>query len=52
MPVVRSVVHEAAKSNYKFVPLLMAIIKSAPFQMQRIPNPKPLPEPKQAAVLK
>jgi hypothetical protein len=35
MPVVRSVVHEAGKSNYRFSAIVSEIIKSAPFQMNR-----------------
>jgi hypothetical protein len=34
MPVVRSVAHEAAKSNYKFSDLVLGIVKSPPFQMK------------------
>jgi hypothetical protein len=33
MPVVRSVVHEAAPSNYRLTSLIVGIVKSAPFQM-------------------
>jgi hypothetical protein len=32
MPTVRSIVREAAPSKYKFSALVMAIVKSAPFQ--------------------
>jgi hypothetical protein len=32
MPVVRSIVRDSAKNNYKFSSLVMGIIKSAPFQ--------------------
>ena len=34
MPVVRSIVQNAEKNNYKFSSILMGIIKSAPFQMR------------------
>jgi hypothetical protein len=34
MPVVRSIVHDAARNNYKFSSILMGIINSAPFQMR------------------
>jgi hypothetical protein len=34
MPVIRSIVRDADKDNDKFVPLLMGIIRSAPFQMR------------------
>ena len=40
MPVVRAIVRDAAKNNYKFSSILMGIINSAPFQMRL----KPLPE--------
>jgi hypothetical protein len=33
MPVVRSVVHEAAPNNYRLTSLIVGIVKSAPFQM-------------------
>ncbi|PYS38311.1 MAG: hypothetical protein DMG14_18145, partial [Acidobacteria bacterium] len=35
MPTVRSIVREAAKSDYRFSALLFEIVKSAPFQMNR-----------------
>ncbi len=34
MPVIRSIVRDADKDNDRFVPLLMGIIRSAPFQMR------------------
>ncbi len=34
MPVIRSVVRDADKSNDKFASILMGVIKSAPFQMR------------------
>jgi hypothetical protein len=34
MPVIRSVVHDAAKNDYRFSSLLMGVIKSPPFQMR------------------
>jgi mono/diheme cytochrome c family protein len=34
MPVVRSIVRDAEKSNYRFSAIVMGIIKSAPFQMR------------------
>jgi hypothetical protein len=34
MPVIRSIVHDAAKSDYRFSSLLMGVIKSSPFQMR------------------
>src|SRR5262249_46087747 len=45
MPVVRSVVHGAAASNYRFSSLVMGIVKSAPFQM----SAKPVKSTQQAA---
>jgi hypothetical protein len=45
MPVVRSIVHGAAASNYSFSSLVLGIVKSAPFQM----STKPL-HPAQPAV--
>jgi hypothetical protein len=35
MPVVRSIVRDAAKQNYKFSALVFNIVKSTPFQMKR-----------------
>jgi hypothetical protein len=34
MPVIRSIVKDAEKSNYKFSSILLGIVKSAPFQMR------------------
>jgi Protein of unknown function (DUF1592)/Protein of unknown function (DUF1588)/Protein of unknown function (DUF1585)/Protein of unknown function (DUF1595) len=34
MPVVRSVVRGAAKDNYRFMPIILGIVQSAPFQMR------------------
>jgi len=33
MPVVRSIIHEAAPTNYRLATLVVGIVKSAPFQM-------------------
>jgi hypothetical protein len=33
--VVRSIVRDSAKSNYRFTTLVMDIVKSTPFQMKR-----------------
>jgi hypothetical protein len=38
MPVVRSVVRDAAQNDYRFSSLLMGIVKSDPFQMNRKPQ--------------
>jgi hypothetical protein len=35
MPVVRSVVKEAARNDNKFSALVLAVVKSMPFQMRR-----------------
>jgi uncharacterized protein DUF1592/uncharacterized protein DUF1588/uncharacterized protein DUF1585/uncharacterized protein DUF1587/uncharacterized protein DUF1595/cytochrome c len=39
MPVVRSIVREAAKSNYRFSAVVLEIVRSTPFQMNRKPLP-------------
>jgi mono/diheme cytochrome c family protein len=51
MPTIRGIVHEAARSDYRFVPLLMGILNSPQFQMKRVPVDKPLPQNRQAAVV-
>ncbi len=33
MPLIRSIVHEAAKNNYRFSSLVLGVVKSEPFQM-------------------
>ena len=33
MPVMRSIVHDAEKNNYRFSSLVLGIVKSEPFQM-------------------
>jgi hypothetical protein len=35
MPVVRGIVRDAAKQDYRFNSLILGIVKSAPFQMRR-----------------
>ena len=35
MPVVRSVVHDAARDRYRFSSLVMGIVKSVPFEMKK-----------------
>jgi hypothetical protein len=35
MPMVRSIVREAGKTDYRFSELVLEIIKSTPFQMNR-----------------
>jgi hypothetical protein len=38
MPTVRSIVRESAKNDYKFAAIVLEIVKSAPFQMNRKPD--------------
>src|SRR6185295_5137550 len=38
MPVVRSIVREAARDDYRFSTVVLAIVKSIPFQMNRKPG--------------
>ncbi len=52
MPTIRAIVQQSAKSEYRFVPLVLGIVNSPQFQMKRVPTDKPLPEIRQAAVLK
>ena len=35
MPVVRQIVRDAAKDNYRFSSIVGGIVKSAPFQMRK-----------------
>ena len=35
MPTVRAIVRDAAKDNYRFSAIVMGIVRSAPFQMQK-----------------
>ncbi|HEV3333453.1 MAG TPA: DUF1592 domain-containing protein [Bryobacteraceae bacterium] len=35
MPVVRGIVHDAARSDYRFSSLIMGIVKSVPFEMKK-----------------
>ncbi len=35
MPVVRGIVHDAARSNYRFSSLVLGIVKSVPFEMKK-----------------
>jgi len=37
MPVVRSIVHESAKNDYRFSSVVLEIVRSMPFQMNRKP---------------
>jgi cytochrome c5 len=38
MPTVRQIVRDAARDNYRFSSLVMGIVKSAPFQMRKVPD--------------
>jgi hypothetical protein len=38
-PVVRKILREAAPGNYRWSSLIAGIVKSAPFQMRRSPEP-------------
>ena len=39
MPTIRKIVRDAAKDNYRFSSIVMGIVKSAPFEMRRVPLP-------------
>jgi hypothetical protein len=41
MPTVRKIVRDAAGTNYRFSSIVMGIAQSAPFQMERVPEPAP-----------
>lgn len=43
MPVVRSIVRDAARDNYRFSAIVMGIVRSTPFQMRSAPEPKHSP---------
>jgi hypothetical protein len=38
MPAIRQIVRDAARDNYRFSSLVMGIVKSAPFQMRKVPE--------------
>ena len=38
MPAVRGIVRESARNNYTFSSMVLAIVKSAPFQMRQVPG--------------
>ena len=38
MPVIRAIVRDAARSGYRFSAIVMAIVRSAPFQMRAAPS--------------
>ena len=39
MPTIRKIVRDAGRDNYRFSSIVMGIVKSAPFQMRRVPLP-------------
>jgi hypothetical protein len=41
MPVVRAIVQNSARENYRFMTLVLGIVNSAPFQMRIKPAPEP-----------
>ena len=42
MPTVRQIVRDAARDNYRFSSLVMGVVKSAPFQMRKVPQAEPV----------
>jgi hypothetical protein len=48
MPMVRKIVRDAAKDNYKFSSIVLGIVKSPNFQMQRVPEVGETPDKKVA----
>jgi hypothetical protein len=48
MPAVRSIVREAASSDYRWSALILGIVRSTPFQMNRAPQPE-LPDARVAS---
>jgi mono/diheme cytochrome c family protein len=50
MPLIRAIVHDAEKTNYRFSSLVLGIVKSEPFQMnQKVQISSNAPEPQQRA---
>jgi len=41
MPTVRKIVRDVSGDNYRFSSIVMGIVKSAPFQMERVPEAAP-----------
>ena len=39
MPVVRGIVRDAKRDNYRFSTIVMGIAQSAPFRMRSVPEP-------------
>ena len=42
MPTVRQIVRDAARDDYRFSSLVRGVVKSAPFQMRRVPDAEPV----------
>jgi cytochrome c5 len=42
MPTVRQIVRDAARDNYRFSSLVRGVVKSAPFQMRKVPGADPV----------
>jgi hypothetical protein len=42
MPTVRQIVRDAARDDYRFSSLVLGIVKSAPFQMRKVPEADPV----------
>jgi hypothetical protein len=41
MPAVRAIVRDAARDNYRFSSIVMGIVRSAPFNLEQIPDDEP-----------
>jgi hypothetical protein len=52
MPVIRKIVADVTKDNYRFGSIVMGIVKSAPFQMKQVEAPVPAAEKTIAQVTK
>jgi hypothetical protein len=39
MPTVRKIVRDASRENYRFSSIVLGIAESAPFQLERTPEP-------------
>jgi hypothetical protein len=49
MPLLRSIVHDAEKNNYRFSSLVLGVVKSEPFQMNEKVQLSANPETQQRA---
>jgi hypothetical protein len=52
MPTVRKIVRDAARHNYRFSSIVMGIVESKPFQMERTPEEAPKTPPQVAVASK